>query len=300
MDKKLWRFIACCLSGESPKNLFTASEFISDADAGANNSIFNVYYQNEWYRYDSEPEWSCVAMVSAKYPKEARWVVVGIGSGGAVWEMYPKGPSERYSKIDDRIGFTNLAVIEHKIYTCGMGRICFYRDASGLWVDISAPRPKSMDEVIGFMSMAGLSERLFYAVGWRGEIWVRVNDVWERQDSPTSENLNAVAIGVDGLVYCVGDHGVMLKGKVGMWEVVETNIGSNLLDVCVYNGEVFACSDFEVFRLSENGLSNDFLEGGGDMPKTCLRLVSDEEGYLFSVGPSDVFARRDKRWERIV
>ena len=298
MDTSVWRFLSCCLAGDRSSDLFCAAELISAADAGANNSAFSVFHQERWYRYDTTPDWSAIAMAAVKYPGESRWLVLAVSSRGFIWELYPRGPVESVSRMPFEVELTNAATIGQVIYVCGMGRTCYVRSAAGVWKDVSAPWPRPEEGVIGFTDLAGLDEDLMFAVGWSGEIWVRSDGNWEQEDSPTNANFNAIAVGPEGDVYCVADGGVMVKGRRGAWETVETGIDANLQDVCVHGGDVFACTDSVVLRLVDGGLIDDFAPGG-DVPRTCLRLRSDGHGALYSVGPYDVFKRLDEGWERL-
>jgi hypothetical protein len=299
MDTNIWRFLSACVGGEEPQHLFCAAEFIATADAGRANSVFAVYHQASWYSYQAAPDWSAIAMAAARYPDNPRWVVVAMSQAGQLWELRPLDRTETFSQIPQHIGLTNLATIGGSIYACGMGRILLQREASGVWNDLSAPWPNAQDGVIGFTSIAGLDQSLLYAVGWQGEVWTLSNGRWRIEDSPTNANLNAVALSPDGTVYGVGDGGAMLKGRQGQWDLIDSGTDFNLMDVCVHEGDVFACSDFEVFRLTKSGLMADMSEGSEDLPQTCLKLVSAGKSGLYSVGPNDVYLRTNRNWQRL-
>jgi hypothetical protein len=298
MDMTIWRAHSACGFSKEPQHLLCAVEHIDTADAGQNNSAFYMFHQDHWYAYALSPDWSAVALAAVDDPSESLWLVVGVSPVGDLWEMHPKLVQETYSRIPEHQGITNLAGIEGAIYACGMGRIAVRRDARDLWTDISAPWPDIDEGVIGFTAIAGLAASLIYAVGWQGEIWTRSNERWEREVTPGNANLNAVAIAPDGTVYSVGDRGAMFKGRKGAWDVVDTGIGLNLTDVCVYEGHVFACTDFAVYRLTSDGLVNDIPDDATDRPSTCLKLVSTLTA-LYSVGPSDVFVRSGGVWSRM-
>jgi len=300
MDTNIWRFLSCCLGGEGTKHLFCAAELIAQADAGQANSAFSVFYKDQWFRYDHTPDWSAIAMAATKYLGESNWLVLALSSSGALWELYPKGPVESLAQIPQhRVGLTNLATLGDTIAACGMGRVCCVRDRAGRWTDISAPWPSTDEGVIGFTALAGSSEQFFYAVGWQGEIWARGGGTWQRQDSPSNANLNAIVVADNGAVCCVGDHGAMIRGAGGAWDVIETGSDANLVDVCIHDGQLFTCSESVIFRLTDDGLVEDFAGGDGeDVPRTALKLVSDGR-VLYSVGPYDVFRRLADGWERL-
>jgi hypothetical protein len=299
MNTSNFRLLSACLAGENLKNLFCASELISLSDSGLSNSSFNVYHSEQWYGYQASPSWSAIAMISNKYPGERHSIVLAMSASGAIWELYPKGPTESFAQLPQTVGLTNLASIGNSVYACGMGRLCLRRDLLGKWENVSAPWPELKEGVIGFTDLGGLNADFLYAVGWQGEIWVLSGNRWSRQDSPTNANLNAVTVGIDGVAYAVGDDGVMLKTNHGHWEIVETSVDSNLLDVCIHDGIVFVCSDSEVLRLVESGLIADFAAENDDLPRTCFKLISDDINYLYSVGSYDIFRRSSDGWERI-
>lgn len=299
MDTDIWRFLSACLAGEQPRHLFCATENMAEGDAGKANSLFVVLHDQAWRRYDATPDWSAIAMTAIRYPQQAQWLVLAMSSAGWVWTLHPRGPSEAFERIPRHVGLTNLATIGADVFACGMGRICFRRDERGTWTDLSAPWPPAEEGVIGFTGLGGNNAELFYAVGWQGEIWARVGDAWQMQDSPTNANLNAVAVAADGTAYCVGDDGAMVRGQPGAWDPVATDLESNLMDVCIHEGQVFVCSASEVLRLVAGHLINDFADDAEDLPRTCLRLMSDGAGHLYSVGPQDVFRRSDAGWERL-
>lgn len=299
MDTQIWRFQWICISGANPKTPFFAVENIAAAEAGKLQTLFCVYYQNNWYSYQTTPDWSVIAMTAAKYQSDTGWVVLAVSASGRVWELRPNDKSEAVLRLEARHTLTNLATVDGVIYACGMGRVMMRREVSGYWSDISAPQPSLDEGVIGFTAAAGLHENLLYAVGWRGEIWTRTIKGWEREDTPSNANLNSLAIDADGTVYVVGDKGVMLKGRHGYWESIETNINSNLMDVCIHDGRVYVCTDFEIFHLSESGLEPEFNDDEGDGPDTCLKLASAGAGGLYSVGPYDVFRLLDGAWSRV-
>jgi hypothetical protein len=299
MDTETWRFQWACISGAEPKTPFFAVEDIVAADAGRPNALFSVYFGNNWHSYTLTPDWSPVAISAAKDPADLGWVVVAISASGRTWELRPKERLERLSRIQCQADFTNLATVGDAIYACGMGRVVVQRLSHGDWADISAPRPTLDEGVVGFTALAGLSASLIYAVGWKGEVWTRSASGWSQEDIPSNANLNALAITSQGTVYAVGDEGVMIRGQRGRWEVVETNTDFNLLDVCVHEGAVYACTDFEVLRLGDTGLVAEFDDGSEDVPGTCLKLVSAGAGGLYSVGPYDVLVRLDASWRRL-
>jgi hypothetical protein len=298
MDTDIWRFLCACAGGDEPRNPFCAAEAIAEADAGQANSLFTVFHQGQWYSYVTSPSWTAIAMAAVLDPDLGLWVVTAMSQAGELWELQPRTRAERLGQLKRRMGMTNLGAADDAIYACGMGRIAFRREHGGAaWTDVSAPWPSADEGVVGFMAIGGRNLSLVYAIGWKGEIWTLADRRWSREDSPTNANLNALAISADDEVFCVGDNGVMLRGRQGMWSLVDTGTDFNLQDVCIHGGQVFVATDFQVFRLEDEGLVPDLASGDEDVPLSCLKLVSGGAGgRLYSIGPSDVFERRDDAW----
>jgi hypothetical protein len=299
VDTKAWRFQWACISGSRVRTPFFAVEDVAVANAGRSNTLFCTYFEDSWHSYKSTPNWSVVAMTAAKDASVGRWIVVAVSASGNVWELLPSEQSERTLHIEAPHTLTNVATVENTVYACGMGRTVLRREESGMWTNISAPQPGLEEGVMGFTALAGVIATQQYAVGWKGEIWVRSSQGWQQEDSPSNANLNSLAIDANGIVYIAGDSGVMLKGSVGCWELIETGTDSNLMDVCVHDGEIFVCSDFEVFCLRESGLESEFNDDSEDAPGTCLKLASAGADGLYSVGPYDVFRRQQGVWRRL-
>ena len=108
-----------------------------------------------------------------------------------------------------------------------------------------------------------------------------------------------MAVAADETAYCVGDNGCMVVGRHGMWRKIDTGTDFNLMDVCIHEETVYVCSDFQVFRWVEAELVPDFGDDAEDSPDTCLRLVSGGGSGLFSIGPYDVFVRKNGVWRRL-
>jgi hypothetical protein len=166
------------------------------------------------------------------------------------------------------------------------------------WKDIGAPKPKDANQVFGFESVDGFSSKDLYAVGWQGEIWQRKGAKWRQIDSPVSANLNAVCCAEDGVVYVVGDNGVMLKGRDDTWSEIATGLSDNLQDVRDFGGKVYVVSDFEIYELVNDTLQEVAL-AGDDEAGTCLHLLKGDDG-LISLGLKDVFKLHGGSWQRVV
>jgi hypothetical protein len=300
MNTDVWQFLCGCLGGNEPKHPFFAVENIELANAGRINSYFCVYHEHQWYTYSESPEWTAIAMTATRSPDDTHWVVIAMDQAGMIWELHPHEVTESFSQIlPERLAMTNLATINNTIYACGMGRVLMRRNTNGEWIDISAPWPNTSEGVIGFTCVSGLNNSLIYAIGWQGEIWSYCGEKWIKEDSPTNANLNALAVDVDGTAYIVGDNGAMLKGSQGCWEVINSETDLNLTDVCIHMGDIYVCSDFEVYRLAKSGLELCYEQEDEDVPQTCLKLFSAGLNGLYSMGSYDVFLFVNNKWCRL-
>jgi hypothetical protein len=179
-----------------------------------------------------------------------------------------------------------------------MGRVVLRRDALEAWSDISAPWPSIQEGVIGFTGIAGAHPSLLYAVGWKGEIWVRTDGKWSKEDCPTNANLNGLALLPDATVVIVGDNGTVLRGRRGLWEMIDLGTDKDFTDVCIHTGEVYLSTNYEVYRLVGDTLIPD-LVAEGDESLSCLKLIPSRGSLLYSMGTSDVFFRCPEGWRRL-
>jgi hypothetical protein len=261
-------------------------------------SAFAVLLGSSWHGFTVEPKWPAIGMAWAKYPTHDDWLIVASSSEGHLWELTPGIKAEHESRIPgDYEGLTKLATVGEALWACGMGRLVLRRESDGTWINLSAPDPPLEEGVIGFNAIAGSSTEVT-AVGWRGEIWMRVNDRWEVQDSGTNTNLNAVSVGSDGQVIAVGDVGTVVVGQRNQWSVLDINTDFNLQGVCHFGDEVFICSDFELFRLENGALIAETRFASGDEPKTCMNLLAGKES-VFSQGEKDIFKYAQGLWTRV-
>lgn len=251
-------------------------------------------------RYDANPPWPAVGMAYARYPNTDQMIIVAIGQTGDVWEVILDTAAQRLTKIPgDRLGLTKLANIDNAIWACGMGRTVLRREKDGTWIDVSAPAPSVDEGVIGFTALSAIAPNEMVTVGWQGEIWIRSNDVWKRQETKTKANFNAVSVGPDGTIVAVGDNGAIVVGRNGTWSMLSVRLDCNLQGVAHFGGELFVCSDERIFRLKKGALVRETRFAGKDRPKTCLNLLRGSLS-LYAQGERDIFRFLNQTWTRLV
>jgi hypothetical protein len=265
------------------------------------NSTFFAFNEDDaeapFRQFDESVGWPAVSMATVK-PASGR-IVVAIGPNGDYWECRPAVPDEAVGAIKGfRGNLRALSVVEEDIYACGMDRVVLRREGPGRWKSIGPKSQKDDPPVVGFEDLAGYDADEMYAVGWGGEIWWRDRGKWRRVDSPTSVNLRAVHCAADK-VYIVGRDGTMLSGRHDTWSVIDTGRAENLMDVALYDGTVYVTTDFRILKLVDGKLVNETAFVKKDAPKTCLYVLSAEDG-LVALGTNDMFVRSSGPWKRIV
>lgn len=290
------------LSGCAPFHdyCFVAKALDELSADGVNNSTFLCFVDGTVEKVPESVGWAAVAGATVKPPGQER-VVVFIGAGRDVFELNPETVQITTGELDmARHALAALATVDHVILACGMGREVLVRDATNRWRAIGpGPRPDDRG-VVGFEGLHGFSLDELYAVGWGGELWQGdAGGRWQRLDSPTSANLNAVRCAADGRAYAVGDGGMLLRGRGETWETVATGRGETLQDVADFDGEVFVVSDFRILRLKGDLLVPDDRFEGEARPTSCLKLLVGEDG-LFSMGPKDLYLFKDGHWRSMI
>lgn len=301
--------------------MFFAKSADEYAEDDIENASFFLFGQPDWMKYEFDASWYAVAMATIK-KGDAERVAVAISSDGDYWEVKPASIEEQDGKIEQAaFPLSNLGVIDHSIFACGMGRTVLQRKSPGKWTEIGpgpygagavapgavAPGADSSDAasededpIVGFEDIDGFSKKDMYAAGWGGEIWHRDGKKWQQLDSPTSEHLNAVCCAEDGKVYVVGDNGTLVVGRGDEWELIESDFTGTFQDVACYRGVIYICTDFEILKLDDGELiaEQDF-EDADDLPNTCLHLLAGEDA-IFSMGTKDLYRNTDGVWERFV
>jgi hypothetical protein len=279
--------------------IFFAKSLDEMDETDETNSTFLMIDENTTMRFGQSTGWSALSMSVIKVSDKL--VVCAIGPNGELWEGAPADGSSVTGDIGiGEFSWRSLVVIDNEVYACGMGRSTAVRTSPLKWKDISAPQPKDDKLIVGFESIDGFSAKDLYAVGWQGEIWQRKSNRWRQIDSPVSTTLNAVCCAEDGVVYVVGDSGVMLKGRDDQWIVLDTGLTDNLQDVRDFDGNVYVVTDFEILELANEQLQPvAALANIDDAPDTCLHLLKAADG-LVSLGQKDLFKLHLGKWTRVV
>ncbi len=236
--------------------------------------------------------WNSTAIAVAKNPTEQ---LVIVGEDGEVC-TYVGGSSKDEKALPNVSMIRRANAINGYAYACGMKRQVYKRTGENQWVDISAPFPKK-NEKVGFESIDGFSEDEVYAVGWNGEIWQYDGFQWLNRGSLTNLILTSVCCASDGVVYIVGQQGLLIKGRYDVWEVVEWDdeIGFNFWDLCFFKDKLYISSMTELY-IYENGLLIDVDFTGIDV-SSCYALTQAED-IMWSIGGENVLSFDGKIWQK--
>jgi hypothetical protein len=305
MEHNGWSFLCGC----APRIDFVFFARERDDIAEQDVAISTFYSWDEqrpnpaqyWSVYSEVANWRAQGMATVK-PGSAKRITVALGTRAQYFEVEPASVTQHLGIIAGLdVLIRRVAAINDDIFAVGMERSVIRRLSPGNWAEFGpGTTPADQDQVVGFEGIDGFSPDDIYVAGWGGEIWHWLQGAWQRIDSPTNANLNAVACDRrNGVVFSVGDSGAMVRGVRDQWDFIDTGRFENLQDVAVFNGEVFVVTDFGIFRLGSSGLipENRFI--GGDAPDSCLHLLVAEDGVI-SMGPKDLFTFSGGLWRRIV
>lgn len=260
-----------------------------------------VLLDGTFFHYDAGITWIPTTLATARYRDAADFVIVTASAEGDTWEIEPKSRVRRTSRIAPSTGgITRLAAVDDAIWACGMGRVAWRREADGSWTDVSAPEAALHEGVIGFTDIASLRDERVVAVGWAGEIWIRVGEIWSREPKASKANFNAVSVGADGEAVIVGDRGAIVVGRPGAWRVVEGGVSDDLFGVCHFGGEIFVASPSALFRFRDDALVPETRFADADArPRTCLNFAVAKD-CVFSQGERDIVRFDGAAWSRVL
>jgi hypothetical protein len=304
MDHRAWMFFTGCAPFRDFAFFARERDDLSDQDVVA-TSFYCWDEQSadpaeRWVIYSHVVDWRAQAMASAKEDSGQR-VVVCVGRQGQYYELVPEIPAQFEGSIEQNEFFPRaVASLDGVIFLTGLGRVVKRRADRGQWVDFGpSSQAEAQQEVVGFETIGGLSTDLVYVAGWHGEIWRWNGFIWQQIDVPTNANFNALACAADGTVYVVGDNGAFVQGQHDQWHVRDSAITENILSIGVYDGTVFAVTDYKILRLTDAGFVDEDRFENNDAPASCLQLLGAPDGIL-SMGPYDLFSFYNGLWRRII
>lgn len=203
----------------------------------------------------------------------------------------------RFQESTGKTGpLSSVRDIAGKAYAVGMDSLVLRRDGPGVWVPMY--EGLSLEPETSLEAIDGFGEKDLYAVGWGGAVWHYDGHRWSSIDSPTNVILTNVCCASDGLVYCCGQNGTLLRGRESTWTILPVDgTNSDLWDVKWFEGNLYVSTMMQLYR--QNG--NDFktVDFGDDQPTTCYHL-SSTDGALCSIGAKDALLFNGERWVRLL
>ncbi|SEW34697.1 hypothetical protein SAMN05428988_4191 [Chitinophaga sp. YR573] len=182
----------------------------------------------------------------------------------------------------------------------GMRRQVYSRKImNGKWTRLDAGVILEEDslEIAGFLSVDGIDDNEIYAVGYRGEIWMRQAKQWQQIDSPVNTRLECVRCGADGTVLICGDNGIVLKGRGTQWKVIQTNETGTFKSATQFRGQWYvADEEGHLYIVMDDGLHP---EPGFEKLGVTSGVIDSNENTLLSVGEEDIVLFDGKKWQRL-
>ena len=232
-----------------------------------------------------KPEYGVVKISSGGvYSMET---VSGIVVSNVFRDATPARSSKRYGDL------RTIRTIDQRAYVAGFEGMVYRLDGPKRWIRIDEGLPESFD----IEDVAGFNDDELYAVGFRGEAWIRLKQMWEPLNIGVNKVLSTVHCTADGNVFIAGHQGLLVRGRFTKWEVLPQEINEDIWDLAWFNGQLYASTLFGLFRLVNDQLEP--VDFGVDKPQTTQRL-SIAPGILWSIGSNDLMSFDGQRWTRIV
>jgi hypothetical protein len=219
---------------------------------------------------------------------------------------YWRGAEHQVEVIDSTRGlmFGELRGIGGTLYACGAGRQVLRRGAGGwqpidddIFIDPSRDREQAKLATRQLlMSIDGRSAQDLYAVGTGGSIFHFDGAHWRPQESPTNVGLMRVRCYQD-VNYICGYRGVLLRGGREGWRTLHYDQkAAPLLDMAMFGGHLYTCSEFALYRLEGEALSQVDPGLSGELTYGSLTTT---DGQLISAGGETVLSFNGTDWVRI-
>jgi hypothetical protein len=235
-------------------------------------------------------EWSSGTVCHAQIPV-SQGVLVGEDGQFFAWGH---GPGIE-GRVAEKGVFSAVSAVEGRAYAVGIGGIIYRWDAPNAWTNLKLGVPGE----VTFEAFAGFSKSEMYAVGWRGELWRLTENYGERLHSPTNLILSSVCCAGDGLVYCCGQKGTLLRGRDDRWELLnDGDTTEDLWSVHWFQDCLYVASMRFLYKLIGNRLER--VRFGPDVPGSFYHVTSFSDAVLWSIGAKDVMEFDGASWTRII
>lgn len=192
----------------------------------------------------------------------------------------------------------DIRAIGANVYATGFGRQVYVRK-DRIWrrCDQGVVEDPTADSLSGFESIDGFDEDEIYATGNQGEIWCRRHGIWQRSESPTNIILENVLCAPDGVVYISGQLGIVMRGRLDRWELIEHELTDDTFwDMAWFNDQLWLSTTKALYTLQGDKLEK--VETGLPGDQT-FRYLDANEQCLWSSGERHLAAFDGANWTRI-
>lgn len=187
-----------------------------------------------------------------------------------------------------------MRMIGGRNHAAGMQRQVVRRNDDGTWEAIAAPILNTKG-IRGFNSIDGFAPDEIYAAGLAGEVWRFDGQQWQQLDIPTTLALQHIVCAGDGLVYIVGQSGLIVAGRDTQWNVLDTGKQSADLWGCAwFGGQLYVASSRGIYAWTGGALRA--CDIGATREGSASFLMAGH-GMLWSVGQRHVAYSHDgEQW----
>ena len=260
------------------------------------------YDRGQWGGWDLD--WFARSITICGFPERRLLTMSDMGTvkvigGGNESEELIKDTQHSPDQIGPLVEIHSLQL--GKAYAVGTCRQVYRREGPNQWIRIDRDLWKIKENITEkcFHSIDGFSENEIYTVGWDGEIWLFNGELWEEIQSPTNLALYKILCAEDGYAYIVGQSGIILKGRLKEWEIIDqSQTSEDFWGLAWLNNKLFISSLNNIYELNGSvfGMVN---TGDGKRPKTTYHL-SAADGILWSIGKKDLFQFDGATWRELI
>jgi photosystem II stability/assembly factor-like uncharacterized protein len=196
-----------------------------------------------------------------------------------------------------------VSTIDQHAYAVGMRRQVYRCNGPSEWVriDEGVRVDLSADASICFNSIAGFNRADIYAAGDNGEIWHYDDQTWSQCTSPTGHRISKVVCAGDGHVYLLGQEGLLVKGRLNDWTVLEqTATGEGFHDACWFKDKLYACTANGLWVLNDGALTAVDIGQHETRRSSCFEHLDANDDCIWSAGAKMLLRSMDGvTWEEL-
>ena len=173
--------------------------------------------------------------------------------------FYPdaRGAARTSISKPQNVGFlSGVRMIGGYPYACGSQNTIFRFDGAA-WVDVAGalrvPYGGPSDPILN--AIDGFDENDIYSVGYSGSVVHFDGASWTSLDVPTNQHLYQVLCHDDGLVYCCGMSGIVLRGRIDAWEDLSSEERTeDFWGMAAFGRKVYLCTLHQLFCIDGDDL----------------------------------------------